>query len=76
MVYYDVYVDGIKLLPKDVEKVTVSKIKINKDLKGKRVSFYERMHDPDIYDNEVMIQKSLSDKIAEEDAAFRKYLMK
>ena len=75
MVYYDVYVDGIKLLPKDVEKVTVSKIKINKDLKGKRVSFYERMHDPDIYDNEVMIQKSLSDKIAEEDAAFRKYLM-
>lgn len=75
MVYYDVYVDGIKLLPKDVEKVTVSKIKINKDLKGKRVSFYERMHDPDIYDNEVMIQKSLSDKIAEEDGAFRKYLM-
>lgn len=75
LVYYDMYIDGEKVNPNEVEVITPSKIHILRELNNSKVSFYERRHDPDIYDNEKTMQKSLIDYISEEDKSFRNYLL-
>ena len=75
MVYYDVYVNGEKLAPEDVTVVTPSKIIINKALHNDIVSFYERCHDQDIYENDKYMKQALVDAIATEVVGFREYLL-
>lgn len=75
MVYYDVYVNGEKLAPEDVTVVTPSKIIINKELHNDIVSFYERCHDQDIYENDRYMKQALVDAIATEISGFREYLL-
>lgn len=75
MVYYDVYVNGKKLYANDIDIITPSKIIIKAPVVGGTVSFYERAHDPDIYDNDREMCKSLIDKITQQDNNFRKWLL-
>lgn len=75
LVYYDMYIDGEKVRPDEVEVITPSKIHILRKLNNSKVAFFERRHDPDIYNNERIMQKSLVDYIAEEDKGFRNYLL-
>lgn len=75
LVYYDVYLNGVKLYPDDITIVSPAKIIINREMNGSHLSIYERAHDRDIYDNERVMLQALVDKIAEEDLDFRKYLL-
>lgn len=75
MVYYDIYMDGLKLLPEDVEVKSPTKIIIKKDLNGNRLSFYERGHDQEIYGNDQYVKKALIDVIADQEPTFNEYLL-
>ena len=75
LVYYDMYIDGVKVRPDEVEVITPTKIHILRPLNNSKVAFFERRHDSDIYDNEKVMQKSLVDYVAEEDKGFRNYLL-
>ena len=75
LVYYDVYLNGKKLYAEDVIIKSPSKIIINTPVIGGTLSFYERAHDPDIYDNDYQMRKALIDQIADQDASFKKWLL-
>ena len=75
LVYYDVYLNGVKLYEDDITIVSPAKIIINHDMVGQTVSIYERCHDKDIYDNENVMLQAIVDKIADEDTEFRSYLL-
>lgn len=75
LVYYDVYLNGVKLYKDDITIVSPAKIIINHDMVGQTVSIYERCHDTDIYDNERVMLQAIVDKIAEEDSDFKKFLL-
>ena len=75
MAYYDVYLNGEKLTEKDITVVTPSKIIINRELHEDVISFYERAHDPDIYDNDKYMRHAIVDAIAEGENKFRTHLL-
>ena len=75
LVYYDVYVNGVKLYADDIDIKSPSKIIIKVPVVGGTVSFYERAHDPDIYENDKEMRKALIDKISDQDNNFRKWLL-
>lgn len=75
MVYYDVYVNGEKLQPDEVEVVTPAKIIIKRVLHNDIVSFYERCHDQDIYDNDKFMKRAIVDAVASEIKEFKHYLL-
>ena len=75
LVYYDVYLNGRKLYAEDIIIKSPCRIIINTPVIGGTLSFYERAHDPDIYENDKEMRKALIDKIAEQDNNFRKWLL-